>query len=339
MHLSQRQITQGVFGLVTLSCLGLSILYVFYNDMIGLTAAGSGLLVAVGLWVAYLRGWEYARHGVVVVAAIIIPFGLTEHSLANYIHPIVFFPPVLAVLLTSPRWIVGSAVGTYLLLLIRAGWAGRYAHPEMILSYFIIVGGLFASRLATDSAQHLADANARADAERLRAEAALAEAAKQTEALSEALAAVAERESALAGTVAELRASQETVRELSAPILPILPGVLVAPLIGSLDEERAALFANNLLAAIERQRARQIIFDITGVPVVDTHVAQTLLRAAAAAGLLGAQVALVGVRPEVAQTLVTLDVSLDRMRTYANLEEAVRAFGGPSLQQRAPALR
>jgi rsbT co-antagonist protein RsbR len=335
MQLTQRQITMGVFGLVTLSALCLSGLYALRSDMTGLVAAGIGSVVAAALWFAYRNGWDYARHSVVLVAAILIPFALNGNALTGYVHPIIFFPAVLAVVLTTPRWIIGSALGAYLLLLLRAGWAGQYTHPEMILSYLIIVSGLVVSRLATDTAQRLADANERAEAERLRAEAALAEAAKQTTALAEALSTVAEREAALAGTVAELQASETTVRELSAPILPILPGVLVAPLVGTLDSRRAALFARNLLDAIERQHANRVIFDITGVPVVDSQVAQTLLQAAAAAGLLGAQVALVGIRPEVAQTLVALGVALETMTPYSDLQEAVRAFGGPARQQRA----
>jgi rsbT co-antagonist protein RsbR len=330
MKLTQRQLTMGVFGLVSASAFCLSVLFVLSNDMLGLSAASAGLAMAAALWAAYWKGWEQARHGVVVVSAILIPFAFSVGSLTRSFHPIIFFPAVLAVVLTTPRWIVGSALGAYLLLLLRAGWTGRYAEPEIALSYLIIVGGLVASRLATDSAQRLADANARAEAERFRAEAALADAAQQTVALSEALGAVAEREAALAATIAELRASEAAVQELSAPILPILPGVLVAPLIGALDSGRAALFAHNLLDAIERQRARHVIFDITGVPVVDTQVARTLLQAATAAGLLGAQVALVGIRPEVAQTLVTLGVGLEAMTPYADLQEAVRAFGRPA---------
>jgi rsbT co-antagonist protein RsbR len=326
MHFTQRQITMGVFGLVTLSALCLSGLYALRQDETGLTAAGIGSVTAAGLWVAYYRGWEQARQSVAIIAAIIIPFALTGNALTGYVHPIIFFPAVLAVVLTTPRWILGVALGTYLLLLQRAGWAGRYTNPEMLLSYLIIVSGLFVSRLATDSAQRMADLNAQADAERLRAEAALAEVSTQAAALSQALAAIAEREEALASTIGELQVSEATVQALSAPMLPVLPGVLVAPLVGNLDSSRAKLFAQNLLAAIEQQRARWAIFDITGVPVIDTQVAQTLLQAAAAASLLGTQVLLVGIRPEVAQTLVSLNVTFGTMTTYANLQEALRAL-------------
>ncbi|MGC8874492.1 MAG: GAF domain-containing protein [Chloroflexia bacterium] len=115
----------------------------------------------------------------------------------------------------------------------------------------------------------------------------------------------------------------ETVREMSSPVVPIHDHVLVLPLIGLVDSERAQRFTEALLEAIQRQRARVVLLDITGVPVVDTAVAQALVRAAEAGRLLGAEVVLVGMRPEVAQTLVTLGVSLGGLVTRANLQAGV----------------
>lgn len=147
--------------------------------------------------------------------------------------------------------------------------------------------------------------------------------AERTTALATALQTVEQREAQTRQALAELQDSQATIRELSAPILPVLPGVLVAPLIGAIDSARASTFTANVLRAAERQRARQIVFDITGVPVVDTHVAGILLQTATAARMLGAHVVLVGVRPEVAQTLVGLGVALDQLETYADLQQAI----------------
>lgn len=120
----------------------------------------------------------------------------------------------------------------------------------------------------------------------------------------------------------------ETVREMSSPVIPVHDRVLVLPLIGLVDSERAQLFTEAMLEAIQRQRARVVLLDITGVPVVDTAVAQALVRAAEAGRLLGAEVVLVGMRPEVAQTLVTLGVSLEGLVSRANLQAGVEyAFG------------
>lgn len=163
--------------------------------------------------------------------------------------------------------------------------------------------------------------------------------AERTASLQEALRTVEQREEHLAQTVEDLRASQATIQELSAPVIPVLPGVLVAPLIGVLDTLRADALAENVLGMVERLRARHVIFDITGVPIVDTHVATVLLQTAAAVRLLGAQVLLVGVRPEVAQTIVTLGIDLSMIATYPNLQEAVIALLGNTATDMAPAGR
>jgi rsbT co-antagonist protein RsbR len=80
------------------------------------------------------------------------------------------------------------------------------------------------------------------------------------------------------------------------------------------------------LAAVERTRSTHVIFDITGVPIVDTHVAQVLLQTTAALRLLGARVLLVGIRPEVAQTIIALNIDMGMLSTYPDLQEAVFAL-------------
>jgi anti-anti-sigma factor len=150
--------------------------------------------------------------------------------------------------------------------------------------------------------------------------------AERTAELQRALREVEQREAALSQTVAELRASQAAVRELSAPVIPVLPGVLAAPLIGALDSARAIVLTENILGTIARTGAHHVIFDITGVPIVDTQVARVLLDTAAAVQLLGASTAIVGVRPEVAQTMITLGIDFATITTYPTLQEAVVAL-------------
>lgn len=116
---------------------------------------------------------------------------------------------------------------------------------------------------------------------------------------------------------------QEAIRELSVPVLPVSATTLVMPLIGALDGERLLIAQERALAAIERSAARRLLLDITGVPLVDSYVAQGLIRTLQAARLLGAEVALVGVRPEVAQSIVGLGLDLAGMRTYADLQSAL----------------
>ncbi len=115
----------------------------------------------------------------------------------------------------------------------------------------------------------------------------------------------------------------ETVRALSTPVVPVQRGVLVMPLVGVIDAVRAQNITAALLEAIEREGGRIVILDITGVPVVDTAVAQALLEAAQAARLLGAEPVLVGIGPPVAETIVSLGVDLSALVTRADLQSGV----------------
>lgn len=114
-----------------------------------------------------------------------------------------------------------------------------------------------------------------------------------------------------------------TVRDLSSPVLPVQPGVLVMPLIGVIDAERADRMTAALLSAIERHQARLVLIDVTGVSMIDTQVAQVLIRAADASRLLGAQPMLVGIRPELAQTIVGLGLDLSNLKTSADLQSGI----------------
>jgi anti-anti-sigma regulatory factor/HAMP domain-containing protein len=140
-------------------------------------------------------------------------------------------------------------------------------------------------------------------------------------------AAIDEREQTLADlreSIQAREALQQTIQTLSSPVLPVLEGILVMPLIGVIDSERATLLVTSLLTAIEQHHAISVILDVTGVPLVDTQVARVLLRAADATRLLGAEPILVGIRPELAQTIVGLGVDLSALVTQANLASGIR---------------
>jgi anti-anti-sigma factor len=197
--------------------------------------------------------------------------------------------------------------------------AATFALIIVIVSLFLdLFGSSLRDALSTTQAREQ-------ELERLRAS--LEDAVRErTAALQQALEDGEQREARLTQTLEDLNISQATVRELSAPVIPVLPGVLVAPLIGTLDYARATVLTNNVLSMVEQENARSVIFDITGVPVVDTQVAQVLLQAAAAVRLLGAQTMIVGIRPEVAQTLVALHIDLGTVRSYPNLRDAVETL-------------
>ena len=117
---------------------------------------------------------------------------------------------------------------------------------------------------------------------------------------------------------------REAIRTLSVPVLPLDRHTLVMPLVGELDGDRLDEMQSQALDAIQRMAARRLLLDITGVALIDTYVAQGLMRAVQAARLLGAEVALVGVRPEVAQAIVGLGIDFSRLRAYPDLESALR---------------
>lgn len=144
--------------------------------------------------------------------------------------------------------------------------------------------------------------------------------------LQSALRDVQEREARLNEALEHLQQSEMTVRELSAPVLPVLPGVLVMPLIGAVDSTRAGVMAEQALRAVTERRMRYLVLDVTGVPIIDTQVAALLLRTAEAVRLLGARVVLVGIRPEVAQTLVTLQIDLGSIDVAGDLQQALGAL-------------
>lgn len=130
-----------------------------------------------------------------------------------------------------------------------------------------------------------------------------------------------------------IRAQSATLRELSTPLLKISDSTLVMPLVGTIDSARAQQVMEALLEGIAEERASTVIMDITGVSVVDTQVANALLRAAQAAQLLGTQVILSGIRPEIAQTIVGLGVDLSGLSTSSTLQRGIsRALANANKQ-------
>lgn len=117
-----------------------------------------------------------------------------------------------------------------------------------------------------------------------------------------------------------IRDQMIAIQELSAPIVPIYPGVLLLPLIGRIDGQRATAVLQTLLDGVSHQTASIVLLDITGVPLVDTMVAHHLIQAARAVRLLGAEVVLVGIGPEIAQTMVQLGINLEGIATRADLQ-------------------
>lgn len=119
-----------------------------------------------------------------------------------------------------------------------------------------------------------------------------------------------------------IRRQQDEMLELSTPVVKLWDGILALPLIGTLDSARTQVVMENLLHKIVETGSSYAIIDITGVPLVDTLVAQHLLKTVSAARLMGADCIISGIRPQIAQTIVHLGVSLTDVVTKANLADA-----------------
>lgn len=115
---------------------------------------------------------------------------------------------------------------------------------------------------------------------------------------------------------------QQELMELSTPVVRLWENILALPLIGTLDSGRTQIVMQNLLDAIVQTRSDFAIIDITGVPIVDTLVAQHLLKTVAAARLMGADCLISGIRPQIAQTIIHLGVDLSEVTTKATLADA-----------------
>ncbi len=128
-----------------------------------------------------------------------------------------------------------------------------------------------------------------------------------------------------------IREQQDAIRELSTPVLPVREGLLNLPIVGVIDPQRARQLTEQLLRGIRANRAKVVVIDITGVPSIDSTVANHLVLTVEAARLLGATAIVTGLSPEIAQTLVTIGVDLTKMNTVGDLrggiEEADRTLG------------
>ncbi|HEY1016062.1 MAG TPA: STAS domain-containing protein [Herpetosiphonaceae bacterium] len=271
-----------------------------------------GIAGMSGLFWAVWRGWEPAG-----LITLLLMTGLIAVTLPTQVlSPTVILPPVFALVMTSSRWVAISTATVIIATLIRSGGTGPYADPISVLLFGVAVAGMILGREVLDNARRAAEAAA-AQADEARR---LAEAGERE----------AQRQSAL---LAEQNASQERllalVQELEVPVITVLRGVLVVPLIGALDTRRSETIEAAVLKAVYAQRAATVIIDLTAVTLIDTAIAQRLLALTRSVQLLGAEAVLTGLGAALAQTLVGLGVNMAGIKTYASLqavlEDASRA--------------
>ncbi|MFQ3662857.1 MAG: STAS domain-containing protein [Chloroflexaceae bacterium] len=342
--------TQRRRRVLNILALGLIVLSLSYVP-IGLTTGYALLRIEQLLTIAVAAAGAYwlGRSGRVTPGAYLV-IGVLIYVVASSIPGrffsanILFFtilPVLFAGVLLAPIHVWNVLIITVAISVFRVSqlppgirysmsWNTAFYNAPLLLIAVALVSFLSA-RATVQALRHLATARAEAEAANQALVASNADlemrVAERTAALRQA---VEEQQAITAQLQASLEAQRElnrVIASLSVPVIPISAGTLVAPIVGNLDTERTSLLLSTLLEQVEAARARTVVLDITGVAVVDTQVAAALLRVAGAARLMGAETVIVGIRPEVAQTLVHLGVDLAGLRTAATLQEGLRAIG------------
>ena len=273
---------------------GVAILIVAVAMTLAIPAITAAMVTMPILMVALLL--PYLRDRTRIVLSVFgVLAGITIFLVGTLVPPLLTQPP-MAVTILAGTIAVGMVYATALLLL-----------------------GQYSSRIETSISQ-LHASNAELDLARQNLE---GQVAARTADLEAALADVRAQAEAQARLLAENTQQREAIREMSVPVLPVSSEALVIPLIGALDSTRLRTVQEQALNASQASSAHYMLLDITGVPIVDTQVAHGLLSVVQAARLLGVEVVLVGVRPEVAQTVVTLGLDLHGIAAQQTLQEGI----------------
>ena len=310
IRITQRQANIAILGSTTFFLAVLFVTLLAQNTPIELILSlAIAALVFAGLTVAYWYGWESMRYVAVVFLTLMTALSLKPTRLDMGI----IVAPVLALVLANAWAVMGSAVGSYLIVLIRGDFSGPFASFNVLFVLLIATIGLILSRLITDAALERAQANAdQATAERLRAE-------QQTVAVSQ-------QAEALAQQNVQQQRLLDLVATLETPAVTIAQGVILAPIVGNVDSERAQTITQRLLQTVYAERTRLVILDIAGVAAVDTFVAQNLIQTANALRLLGCDVTITGISAAVAMTLTQLDIELAGINTAPSPQIALAHY-------------
>jgi anti-anti-sigma regulatory factor len=281
-------------------------------------AAAIALTICAILLLAYWRGQEWARYADVVAITLLVGFGLNEAGIMRLVSLIVLVPPALALVLTPPIWMLGSALALLVILIARGNGVGIYTDSQTLIFYWVVVACMLLSRTIADAARR--DAREQAS----RAETALEQSKRQTQNLAR-----------LADDLAQQNARQQQllhlVATLETPAVALADGVLLAPLVGRLDSRRAEALTARLLDEASVQHARLVVLDIAGVTGVDAEVAPALLGSVRALRLIGCATMITGISADVAIAFTQLGTSLDDVATARSPREALELYAAQEM--------
>jgi anti-anti-sigma regulatory factor len=314
MNTLYRRVVLALFGLQLIgSALLLIILISIGVEAQRLIAAGAALTICAGLLLAYWRGWEYARHADVIAITLLAAFGLPDEFVTRSLSLLVLVPPALALILTPPPWILGSALALLGILLARGGGGGVFTDLQTLTFYWLVAGSMFLSRILTDAARRDAQDQAnQAEASREQSERQMRRLAQQAEDLT--------------AQNAQQQQLLELITTLETPVVTLAEGVLLAPVVGRLENQRITALTARLLTAVSDQRARLVVIDVAGVASIDAEVAQALLQSVRALRLLGCAVTITSISAEVAMSFTRLGIALGDITTAQSPQEALELF-------------
>lgn len=258
----------------------------------------------------YLRGFAYAPVLLVLCGSVIITLVVDDSGYNPSNAYVLLLPAIIAMVLTRPRWIAVAAILTPLLFLLRPQAFLWKVTVFFWVIYTMIMLALMLARFLTDMRMKETRQAAQLT------EIAHIELEQRSLALSQANTQQQEQ-------LQEQQRLLELISTLEAPVVQIANGVLLAPMIGHMDTYRTRRFTERLLQEIYSQRVRLTILDISGVSLVDTSVAQTLMESAHAIRLLGCKVAFSGISAQVAMTMTQLGVDLNEIVTVQSPQIAL----------------
>jgi len=284
-----------------------------FNALVASSFIGAALFCS--LIFAYSRGWEFAKNLIAAFVLLSILAPMKEPYLTEKFPISLFIPPIVALLVTSPRWMALTAIVTQVGMIILAKGQGVFTNPQNVIMYWLVMGGMIMARVMSDG--YLANA----ESQRRTAEGAL----QKLKAQAEDLVIANER---MDEQIEQQRRLLDLISVLETPTLTLAEGVLVAPIVGHVDSARAKTLTERLLQQVARQRTRMVVLDIAGVTVLDTRVAQALLQTVQSIRLLGCDVAISGISASVALTLIQLNITLEGVTTVRSPQEALALYMG-----------
>jgi rsbT co-antagonist protein RsbR len=335
---------------VQIIALGMITLALLFVPLVMLNADPTRSLVAIVVVVlTFSAAFVAARRGRPMIGSVILvattTLALCSSLTASDVAPTTpfFFALALAIAGATLRpsyiwWVIGAV--------LAALWAALLAPPQNFLStptgmnnaangslFLVMIGVLV--YLSAASAGHALKQAAQARAVALAAQTDLADLNRslehrideRTAALETALEQQRAQSEELRSSVEIQQQLSQTILDLSLPVIPVTDQVLIAPLIGNIDSRRANELLSSVLSEVERRGAHALVLDVTGVSVIDTAVAQVLMKLAEANRLLGSKTILVGIRPEVAQALTSLGVNFHTLASAATLQQGLSLVG------------